>query len=174
MKAPVPRARLAEVAAALGAPSATLRQVDAYYGHPQRDFGATDEALRVRVVDGRAELTYKGPKLDRATKTRLEVTTGVGDADALARVLGALGFREVAIVRKTRRVHDYAGFEAALDEVEGLDLPFLELERTLPDGADTSAARADAERALAALGLPRTERRSYLEMLLEKKGHSDA
>ena len=33
----------------------------------------TDEALRIRQVDGRPLITYKGPKIDRQTKTRREI-----------------------------------------------------------------------------------------------------
>ena len=45
-------------------------QVDCYYAHPCRDFAVTDEALRLRRVGDVNYITYKGPKLDSATKTR--------------------------------------------------------------------------------------------------------
>ena len=47
-------------------------QVDEYYAHPARDFAITDEALRLRTENNLTVITYKGPKLDRETKTREE------------------------------------------------------------------------------------------------------
>ena len=52
------RARLV----ALGAEFApAVRQVDAYFNHPARDFAQTDEAFRIRSIGGENYLTYKGP-----------------------------------------------------------------------------------------------------------------
>ncbi len=56
---------------ALGAKFApAVRQVDAYFNHPARDFAQTDEAFRIRSIGDENYLTYKGPKLDRTVKTR--------------------------------------------------------------------------------------------------------
>ncbi len=43
-----------------GTPLGTIREKDAYFNAPHRDFATTDEALRIRTVDGRCVLTYKG------------------------------------------------------------------------------------------------------------------
>ena len=74
--------------AALGATlSAPLTQVDCYYAHPQRDFAVTDEAFRIRAVGAENYLTYKGPKLDGTTKSRVEHEVRVADGpDALAAI----------------------------------------------------------------------------------------
>lgn len=167
MKAPVPAGEEARVRRALGPAVEVVEQVDTYLAHPARDFASTDEALRLRRAGARTELTYKGPKLDRETKARREVTVDVGDYEAARALFLALGFRIVADVRKTRSCHPFAGFEASLDEVAGLGT-FVELERALPEGAELEPARAEARAALARLGLGATERRSYLELLLEK------
>ena len=59
---------------ALGGPfSDPVEQVDRYFGHPARDFAKTDEALRIRRIGQENRITYKGPKLDAATKTRREL-----------------------------------------------------------------------------------------------------
>ncbi|MEA3199271.1 MAG: adenylate cyclase, class 2 [Thermoplasmata archaeon] len=185
VKAPVPPERLEALRAALGPPLRVEAHADAYFAHPARDFARTDEALRLSDRAGRADLTYKGPKLDARTKARREVVVPLADAAPMRGVLEALGFREVRVVRKTRALFDHAGFEVALDEVPPLGF-FVELERQLPEGAgraqaDTaglrpglsapSRARDDAERDAMALlarwGLARTERKSYLELLLE-------
>ena len=41
----------------------TREERDLYFNHPLRDFGETDEALRLRLVSGRCLITYKGPKI---------------------------------------------------------------------------------------------------------------
>jgi len=162
-------ARLCELGAAVGAPR---QQVDRYCAHPNRDFAQTDEALRIRRVGEANFVTYKGPKIDAATKTRREIEIALpagaeGDAQ-FAALLEALGFRPVAEVRKQRRtarlVWQEQAVEAALDEVQGLG-SYVELEL----GADEQgldAARAALTALTARLGLEHPERRSYLELLL--------
>ncbi len=48
-------------------------QCDTYLAHPGRDFAVTDEAFRIRSMGDDNRLTYKGPLVDRETKTRQEV-----------------------------------------------------------------------------------------------------
>ena len=151
-------------------------QVDRYFAHPARDFSQTDEALRIRRVGQRNYVTYKGPKIDRSTKTRLEIELdlppGQQGFDDFAALLAALGFRPVAEVHKRRRAvalrwqgHDV---EAALDDVQGVGT-FVELE-IMADEAGLDAARASLATLAAALHLIRNERRSYLELLLSNAG----
>ena len=88
------REQLLALGAEFGEP---LDQADTYFAHPARDFAQTDEALRLRRVGGQTWVTYKGPKLDLATKTRheLELPLPAG-SDAFERhseLLAALGFR---------------------------------------------------------------------------------
>jgi adenylate cyclase class 2 len=150
-----------------------VTQVDRYFAHPARDFAKTDEALRIRTVGVRSFVTYKGPKLDAITKTRRELELPLaetdGDGQQFAELLEALGFRPVASVRKSRRTFHLQArgreVEGALDEVEGVGT-FAELE-LLADDAGVEEAR-ETIRALAdELKLGASERRSYLEMLLE-------
>lgn len=165
---------------AIGArPAAALAQFDRYFAHPCRDFASTDEALRLRQVGDETELTYKGPRIDGTTKTRRELSlplasTIVGDGGdgtvaAWTELLVALGFREVATVAKRRRPfaieRDGHDVEIALDAVEGLG-SFVELE-VVADETGIAAARACLASVAAELGLARTERRSYLELLLQ-------
>jgi adenylate cyclase, class 2 len=147
-------------------------QVDCYYSHPARDFAQTDEALRIRQVDGQALVTYKGPKIDRETKTRQEIElplpAGATTAEDFGRLFAALGFAPVGEVRKRRRtfhlVWQGEEVEAALDEVAGLG-HFVELEISASDQTLDAARRALASLA-ARLELGTSERRSYLELLL--------
>jgi adenylate cyclase, class 2 len=150
-------------------------QSDQYFAHPARDFAKTDEALRIRASDGKCFVTYKGPKLDATTKTRreLELPLHTGDADGtrFAELLAALGFKPVATVRKQRRAfkidHGTYAVEGALDVVDGIGT-FVELELPASDENLEEVKRVIAELA-EELRLGPSERRSYLELLLEKR-----
>jgi len=150
-------------------------QVDRYYAHPARDFATTDEALRMRLSSGAWYVTYKGPKLDRQTKTRREIELPLAGGDAgaaqFAELLAALSFRPVLEVRKQRREAqiEWQGAEvtAALDDVAEVG-HFIELEIVSPE-AELDANRARVLSLAAHLGLGETERRSYLELLIEAR-----
>jgi adenylate cyclase class 2 len=149
-------------------------QVDRYFNHPSRDFANTDEAFRIRQVGEQNYVTYKGPKLDRTTKTRREIevpiAAGPAAAEGFAAILIELGFRPVAEVRKSRRkaIVDRSGrsIEIAVDEVEQVGT-FVELECSA-DQNEMDAAKAAIASMAADLGLTQNERKSYLELLLEQ------
>ncbi len=173
-----PVAELAPVEAALGRsgarPGPAQEELDLYFAHPARDFSQTDEALRIRRKGQATLITYKGPKIDRTTKTRREIELALGPgedaAEAWAELLLALGFRRVAEVRKLRRKACMVrcGFqvEVCLDQVSGLGV-FVELEVVAQDD-QLDRARACLAELARELGLERSERRSYLELLLER------
>jgi adenylate cyclase class 2 len=141
-----------------------VAQVDLYLSHPCRDFAKTDEALRIRQEGESVALYYKGPKLDAQTKTREEISAAVPDPAAMRLVLDRLGFRPVAEVRKTRRNYGLGRVEVSLDRVAGLG-GYVELEvQDLP----VEEGRSLLLNLMAELGLTATERKSYLELLLEK------
>ncbi len=149
-------------------------QVDCYFAHPSRDFAQTDEALRLRRVGEFNYITYKGPKLDATTKTRRELEIELAAAERSAQdareLLGALGFTPVLEVRK-HRVHNTLRWQGreitvSLDDVAGLG-NFVELE-ILASESEADPARRCIESLSSRLGLSNTERRSYLELLLEK------
>jgi adenylate cyclase class 2 len=151
------------------------RDTDHYFNAPDRDFARTDEALRQRSIGPANFVTYKGPKRDARTKTRTEIEVGLAPgeeaAEAFRGLLTHLGYRFVAAVRKRRAIYHlrregYA-VEVCLDEVEELGL-FAELEIQAPE-EEMERARDVLERAAADLQLTASERRSYLEMLLERR-----
>jgi len=151
-------------------PRGTVTQEDTYYDAPHRDFGTTDEALRLRTEttgeNARAvTLTYKGPLLEEASKTREERETTVGDADAAGAILEAVGFDPVAVVHKERERFALEGYTVSLDDVEGLG-QFLEIETRAGEIED---AREGARAHLRELGFDPAEhvRESYLGLLLE-------
>ncbi len=170
---------LSAVAAQLAALGAVARepvtQIDTYYAHPVRDFSRTDEALRIRQIGENNRLTYKGPKLDAATKTRREIelpfASGNSTAAELDALLRELGFRPVRQVTKQRRPLTLRWqdrqIEVALDEVEGLG-SFVELEIAAGE-EELDTARSTIVALARHLNLPPDERRSYLELLLERQ-----
>jgi adenylate cyclase class 2 len=153
----------------------TRQEEDHYFNAPDRDFARTDEALRLRRVAASSFLTYKGPKLDPQTKTRTEIevpmASGEEAAEAMTQLLNHLGYRPVAVVRKSRRVFqtNKKGFdlEVCLDEVKDVGR-FAELEILASDDR-LDAARKVLQAAATELGLSASERRSYLELLLQKR-----
>ena len=152
--------------------SSPVEQIDQYYAHPSRDFAATDEALRIRHIGSSGRITYKGPKIDTTTKTRREIELPVGSGAQVGEfheLLVALGFSPVAEVKKQRRTGNVDWqdqvFEVALDEVNGVG-SFAELE-IQAEQHELDAARGALLSLAEHLDLHETERRSYLEMLLE-------
>jgi adenylate cyclase class 2 len=169
-------ARLESRGVSIGPPVA---QVDQYFAHPARDFAKTDEALRIRTADGRSFVTYKGPKLDATTKTRRELELPLAETDAdgsqFGELLLALGFRPVASVRKVRRTfhiqYDGRDVEGALDVVESVGT-FIELELQASD-ANFNQARLSIIALASELNLGDSERRSYLELLLQSSAKAN-
>ena len=155
---------------------AAIDEADHYFNAPDRDFARTDEALRIRRVGTTNRVTYKGPKQAGTTKTRREIeirlADGVETAENFAMLLEALGYRPTAVVRKRRAEHHLQrnGFEVGvcLDEVDNVGR-FVEVEIVAPEDQKDSAQEVLLE-VCRELGLAQFERRSYLEMLLEKLG----
>jgi adenylate cyclase class 2 len=163
------RQRVVELGAVFAPP---IEQADTYFAHPARDFARTDEALRLRRVGETNYITYKGRKLDLETKTRRELElplpAGAKSFDQYTELLLALGFGQVATVRKRREpgrlVWEGLPVEIALDVVEGLG-DFVELEVGAEE-INLPAAKAAIAGLSRQLGLSAGERRSYLELLL--------
>lgn len=145
-------------------------QVDTYYNHPMRDFAETDEALRIREVEDKTFLTYKGPKIDSITKTREEIKVQVQDSFPISDILLKLGFKEVFRVKKHRKKFQLDEFKICLDSVENLG-DFVEIERSVSSEVTeekVSEIRDDILKTMEEWGLAELERKSYLELLLAK------
>jgi adenylate cyclase, class 2 len=155
---------------------APLQEIDQYFNAPDRDFARTDEALRMRRIGPANFVTYKGPKTDAQTKTRTEIEVPLAPSDTVARefsdLLVHLGYRPVAAVTKLRVVchmeREKFNLEVCLDNVDEVG-KFVELEILAPPEA-LDAAREVLLKMAQELGLGPIERRSYLEMLLAKRG----
>jgi adenylate cyclase class 2 len=158
---------IAEKIAALGASVlAVENHQDLYFNSPLCDFKESDEALRIRIKEEGARLTYKGPKLDKTTKSRLERTVKIDDPHQMELILSAIGFVLSAQVRKRRSKYSYEGVVLAIDEVEGLG-SFVEVEA---EGVgDYEEQRLKVLSILSQLGLHESIQSSYLELLEEKR-----
>lgn len=147
---------------------------DHYLRHPARDFKITDEALRMRRVNDRWFITYKGPRREGPFKTRseLELPLAQGTDESWMRIWENLSFEPVAIVRKTRRVFRLANFHPSmtvtLDEVSDIGT-FAEVECMVHSDQELAAAEQAIESAAGNLGLSYIEKRSYLSMVLEQQ-----
>lgn len=144
-------------------------QEDIYFNSPVVDFAKTDEALRIRTTKENDNtnifITYKGPKIDSASKTRKEIEMGIDDAGKCSEIFEEIGFKKVRTVRKNRQYYQYENFEISLDDIEGLD-PYMEIEIGLEDGEDYSNAQDKIFELFERLGITDGfERTSYLELL---------
>lgn len=140
-------------------------QEDIYFQSPIVDFAKTDEALRVRTTDNDIFITYKGPKIDKESKTRKEIEMNIESAEKAKGIFEEIGFRPVRTVRKSRQYYTYENFEISLDDVEGLS-PYMEIEIALGDGEDYSEAQKKIFELFERLGITEGfERTSYMELL---------
>jgi adenylate cyclase, class 2 len=154
-------------------PGRVVHQYDVYFRHPSRDFQQTHEAFRIRRYDDDVFITYKGPVLDKETKTRREIEIAVGrrpeDFDRMQELLVMLGFEPVRPVEKTRALFHLAwegrDLELAVDSIDDLGT-YLEIE-SMAEENDRDAARDAILRLAKRLGLKNPERRSYLALMLE-------
>jgi adenylate cyclase, class 2 len=165
-----------------------MENTDIYYNAPvgTRDFHQTDEALRLRktvLFDSNThvqtkeshDLTYKGPKLDKVVKTRIEHVCRILDPEKMDEIVLALGYSKVATIPKKREVYevDYKGkqIEIVIDQVEGLDGWFLEAEMMAESEYAKESTKQHIIDFIVAIGYTKEDsiRKSYLEMVLENK-----
>ncbi len=142
------------------------QQVDIYFSHPCYDLASRDEALRLRIVGGKAILCFKGPRLPGPLKSRKEIEVEVSNAEECLELLSSLGFKELAKVIKRRRIFERRGVKVCVDSVEGLG-HFLEVEADNPE---------DVLEVLKVLGYDVSDvvRETYLEMILSSKKSSNS
>ena len=162
------KARLARLGARPGPP---VRQVDAYYNAPHRDFlvpAVISEWLRIRVEGDGGSVNFKRfHPLDAVAKTHAdEFETAVDDVEAMRRLLEALGFRPLVTVEKTRETCRLADVEVAFDHVVGAG-DFVEFEFK-GDAVSVADATSRLDRCIDGLGveLGVPVERGYPHMLL--------
>ncbi|XZE36110.1 class IV adenylate cyclase [Pirellulaceae bacterium SH501] len=149
----------------------TESHCDTYLRHPSRDFRQTDEALRVREIDGQPHITYKGPRQPGPIKIRPEIELPLvpNTAGSWLQIWSHLGFEIAAKVEKVRSiyevVHDGRKLTVTIDRVSKLGT-FAEIERVLASREETDLAQQDILELAERIGLQTIERRSYLGLLL--------
>jgi adenylate cyclase class 2 len=163
-------------------------QYDEYYDHPCKSFKETDEAVRLRrrvpVGTKRStrgesrqilELTYKGPRVDSKSKSRIEVSLVVDDSESAKLFLERLGFKYVTTIIKKRVFYKVGDATASLDDVEGVGL-FLEIEKIVASGGEVEKTRDELLRLMSSLGLDPSAsiRDSYLELYQRKVGQGSS
>lgn len=158
------RERLCEQQAEL---ESRVMERDLYLNAPHRDFGVTDEALRIRQAGERWTVTYKGQKEPGFhLKAREELNCRVESGDVMARIFISLGFTPVAEVRKWREYYHFKDATVCLDQVEGLG-EFVEIELNNPGNVERPAEYVMAlGEEIGVTGKPILS--SYLEILLAK------
>jgi adenylate cyclase, class 2 len=147
----------------------TEHQMDVYFNAPHKDFGVTDEALRIREIPEkggkRIILTYKGAKMDDVSKTRKEIEVDISESHNMALILENLGFRPAAKVIKDRVIYNFQNFIITLDTVHDVGT-FVEIEKEALEGQDHSGILKDIFDIYLKLGIDEGfERRSYLEIM---------
>lgn len=149
----------------------TEYQEDTYFNAPHKDFAITDEAFRIRkiIVNDETQLfiTYKGPKIDSKSKTRIEYETDIGDSEIAKNIFESLGFKITADVIKSREIYHFEDFEITLDSVKNAGT-FIEVEKVLNDGEDYNNSLEEIFAFFKKLGITDGfERKSYLELTME-------
>jgi adenylate cyclase class 2 len=144
-------------------------QIDVYFNAPHKDYGVTDEALRIREIPEnggkRIILTYKGAKMDDVSKTRKEIEVDVSESHNMALILENIGFRPAARVKKDRVIYNFEDFIITLDTVHNVGT-FVEIEKEAQEGQDHSEILDDIFGIYRKLGIEEGfERRSYLELM---------
>lgn len=159
-------------------------QIDIYLDHPCKSFGETDEALRLRsrmnivrtsldehnIPDAEIEMTYKGPKIDATTKTRVELSIGVDNLEVAKALLLNLGFKDVATITKNRIFYIHQGITVTIDDVQDVGT-FLEIERVVHSEELIHDARKEIFQLIESMGLNPNDsiRDSYLEIYLRNQ-----
>ena len=150
-----------------------LQETDTYYDGGVYGIKQCGQALRVRKTIDRAtgaekaELTFKGTKVDTVSMARQELETEVGNGEIVKKILEAIGFHRVEPrVIKERWMMSRGDIHACLDEVAGLG-SFLELEIMAEDEEGRAEALRRIEEILTGLGfsMEDTTRVSYLGQL---------
>ncbi len=150
----------------------TEYQEDIYFNSPIVDFAKTDEALRIRKTKTKKEekifITYKGPKIDKKSKTRKEIEMEIENETKCKEILENLKFKTVRTVKKHREYYTISEYIINIDKVEGLE-PYMEIETIINDNTNYDEKLQGIFDLFNKLGInDGFERNSYLELLENK------
>jgi adenylate cyclase class 2 len=108
--------------------------------------------MRIRYLKDKAEFNLK--QQQSGEMDNLEYETEVKDAEAMHKILLALGYAPEVEVKKIRRKGKLGEYEICLDDVEKLGT-HVELEKLASDDADPRTVREELFQILESLGLSR-------------------
>jgi len=161
----------------LGAKLDNIIEEEDYYIDltPCVDIRRSDIALRIRKSkslmkgDVVEEVTFKGKRLSEFPKVRKEITVNISSAEKMLEIFRELGFRNIYTIHKIRKVYILSNSKVFLDYVEELGY-FMEIELLKP--MDLAILKNELARLFTALNVSERhiERKTYLELLLEKRG----
>lgn len=161
---------------------------DIYYNMPQklRDFAKTDEALRIRKslefkeIDGireilkeTSDITYKGPKLDSETKSRVEYLCKIADFEVMDKILVTLGFQKIIQLDKNRKFFslNYKNKEIGVvfDTIQHLKGFYAEFEVMVSNFSDIEESKTIIFDLMSMLGYEKKDSitDSYLELVIK-------
>jgi predicted adenylyl cyclase CyaB len=125
------------------------RLIDYRYGDSDGRLLAQDNVLRLRVYEGGGKregfLEWKGPTLyESGYKVRQELSSPVGDPDALGEIIASIGF--IVILEIERQIAQY--------RLHGATVRFEEYPR-MDSLVEVEGAPDEIEQAIASIGLPR-------------------
>ena len=165
-----------------------LIHTDIYYNMPKglRNFAQTDEALRIRKssefkeIDGireilkeTSDITYKGPKLDKETKSRVEYLCKITDFEVMDKILITLGFKKIIQLEKNRKAFslNFKNREIGIvfDTIQHLQGFYAEFEIIVDDFSDIEECKNVIFDVMNRLGYEKKDSitDSYLELVIK-------
>lgn len=153
--------------------SEPITQEDAIFipaDEPKLPVPAGVSVLRIRTQNGKSMFTLKQSDPGRHLHlSKLELETGIDDPAVMEQAILALGFKEAARVRKSRRTCRLGDVEICVDQVENLGA-FMEAEKITED--NPQAVQDELMHKLAELGIDINRRVfvGYDVLMFEKYG----
>ena len=145
-------------------------QTDYYFDDADRTLTKTDRCLRLRRLQTdqteKIFLGYKGAKERNRFKRRQEIELAIEDADSAQKLFSELGYKQVLVIEKKRRIWQLGRCEVALDELPLLG-SFVEIE-----GPEEERI-ADVQKKLGLAHLPHIPD-TYASLMAKKLGQQNS
>ena len=110
-----PYAQLAQSLNATKQPAITQR--DTFFDLPNRSLLKADSGLRIRQIDNRAIICYKGPCQGGPYKKRLEIEVPTENHHEAFELLQALGYQQTLMFEKHRTIYLLNSCQVCFDQV---------------------------------------------------------
>ncbi|MBS3134573.1 class IV adenylate cyclase [Candidatus Woesearchaeota archaeon] len=103
---------------------------DIYFSQEHTDMSNAHDLIRIRTKRDKSELTFKGKcETDDKIWKRVELSTGVDDADSLLKIFKYLKFHEISKNKSIRELWKLGNVEVMfVDFIEPHSLKFIEIE----------------------------------------------